>query len=238
MDSKVFPISNFLQRSEVNDAYILYETMSSSKKNPSTIIGKMERFPNFPLSQSKTLLLRMKAIVHLFLINQNIKSVKENITLLTEQLIMTPAGNDGQRFHMDTWMQYPTIIIYLTAGKSTKFAKYDYWDVSLKNKTDEKSRYPYDWYGADEMYWNVGPGDLAIFWSNFPHRAPENSSKKDKRLIYYAAFTIERVTPLRARTLVDKHLECPVYQTDYVHIGNDKPTRKNRNISLIYLSIF
>lgn len=236
-DTKCLFLDNFLTRSELNAAYSLYAAKNKVQE-PETIIGLMNRIRNFPLSKTGGLLQRIKSVVEIFLSDSGIKCPADKITLVSEQIISTPPGNVGQQMHLDTWESYPTVIIYLTAGKSTRFANYDYYDVSKKHKTDPEMRYPFDWNKCETCEWNVAPGDLVVFWSNFPHCAPPNTSKVHSRLIYYAAFTGARITNAKARALTKRDLECPVYQSDYVMIAIDKPSRNNRNIYAVYYNIF
>lgn len=174
------------------------------------IHGSLERLKKFPLSDL-TFFGRIQWAVTMFYKYNRLPY--STITLLSEQLLGAPKDNAGQEYHLDTFSRFATVIIYLTKGKSTKFAPYSYCDLSVDDPP-EHELYPSDWENISPLMWNVGIGDIAIFWSNFPHAAPPNSAN-GIHWKYYAAFTN---TPLSADAITyvyNTQLERPVFLRHY-----------------------
>lgn len=189
-DTNVLPIfilEQFFTMDELMEVYDLVNT----KRRKEYIQGDLERVRNFKLS-SMSCFPRLIEIVRNFYRANDMPY--DNITTLSEQLLTGPPGNEGQFLHLDTWHKFATVIIYLTKGKSTKFAKFQYCDVS-RDEPVGPELYPCEWDNEKTYQWNVGVGDMVVFWSNFPHTAPSNMSNKP-HIKYYGVHnhSLEKMT--------------------------------------------
>lgn len=135
----------------------------------------------------------------------------QTTTRVSVQYLIALADAPGQAYHLDTWFQYLTLVIYLTPSISTIFLDTDYSDVS-----DNAQGYPTSWPPNETArYTSVKPGDITVFWSNTPHAAPPNL-RSDTRKVLYVAYMVQPQRPSEFdQILARQHLESPVFIKQY-----------------------
>lgn len=223
----------FITREELVSIYRQIDSITTTNRLD-TIHGELKRVRDYPLSALPRIWDRINGAVESFFRTMDVDV--QGITCISEQLVINPAGCKGQSHHMDTWGQYATVLLYLTGGKSTRFLDVPYCDVSRKDPPFEEL-YPADWQERNFIAWNTSPGDLLVFWSNFPHSAPENTSA-NVRYTYYAAFLPRKVQRRTAENLLKSELERPIFSDKYLLYLQPKASRANRKdlFLIIYIS--
>lgn len=230
LENRICYLESFMTTKDIQSAYALYERLARLRV-PDPMHGSCTRFKRFGLSSNTELFTRIRKAVDVFYTSQGHECELENVKVISEQLLFSHPPNHGQSLHIDAWKQYCTVVIYLTAGKSTKFGNTKYFDVGDRNMEADE-RYEFDWSKIPLIFWNVGPGDMTIFWSNLPHAAPDNQGTKD-RIAYYAAFYNKSVKSYSVAAKAAE-LEKPIFQADYYSLATHKATPENRNFINIY----